>query len=58
MEVLSTITVNCRNFRKIFTQTKLTDVLYRIMLYFELLQKFSHMVWLIHSLNYIVIVIK
>ena len=36
---LSIITVHCKKFCKIFTQTKLTDVLYDFMLYFLNIQE-------------------
>ena len=67
-ENLSTITVNCKMFCEIFTQTKLTDVLYRFLYYFpnflkdilqnkkvilhKLLQEFCHVISLIHGLNH------
>ena len=38
-EYLSTITVNCKNVCKIFTQTKLTDVLYCLLLRLRNFQK-------------------
>ena len=38
-ENLWTITVNCKNVCKIITQTKLTNVLYRFLLYFPKFQE-------------------
>ena len=64
---LSIITVNCENVFKLFTQSKLTDVLHCILLNFPNFQKdilqnkkvilhkqineYSHVVLLIHALN-------
>ena len=67
---LSIITVNCKNFCKIFTLTKLIDFPYRLLLYFpnfqidfllnkkvilhELIKENGQVVWLIHGLNKVI----